>query len=216
MKRLAILGASGHGKVVADAALATGCETVVFFDDAYPAKSRIDSWMIAGTSAHLLDRVNEFDGIVVGIGDNATRWRKHVALRKVGGKMAIVIHPRAWVSPYARLGPGTLVAAGAVVNIGARLGEASIVNTAATVDHDCVLGDAVHICPGANLSGNVCVGSGAWVGVGACVRQGITIGAEAIVGAGAVVVAPVADGLTVVGCPARQLIKGNGKGQLKC
>jgi sugar O-acyltransferase (sialic acid O-acetyltransferase NeuD family) len=207
--RLAILGASGHGKVVADTALAAGYDAVVFFDDAYPARSRVHPWTVSGTSRDLLARVKEFDGILVGIGDNDTRWRKHVSLREAGGAMAVLVHPRAWVSPNALLGAGTVVVGGAVVNIGARLGEANIVNTGATVDHDCELENAVHVCPGANLSGNVSVGSGAWVGVAACVRQGIRIGANAIVGAGAVVVAPVADGLTVAGCPARQLMKTN-------
>lgn len=209
MTRLAILGASGHGKVVADTALAAGYDVVFFFDDAYPAKSCVDPWSISGTSHDLLARVNEFDGILVGIGDNDVRWRKHLALREAGAAMAVIVHPRAWVSPYARLGAGTVVVGGAVINIGTRVGEANIVNTGATVDHDCELENAVHICPGASLSGNVAVGSGAWIGVGACVRQGIRIGAGAIVGAGAVVVAPVADGLTVAGCPARRLMKTN-------
>ncbi|MDN5843803.1 MAG: hypothetical protein L0H54_10205, partial [Alcaligenaceae bacterium] len=48
MKRLAILGASGHGKVVAEAALAAGWDTVDFYDDAWPAKRRIGKWVISG------------------------------------------------------------------------------------------------------------------------------------------------------------------------
>lgn len=209
MTRLAILGASGHGKVVADAALATGYDSVVFFDDAYPGKSQIGIWAVYGTSMDLMASAKEFDGIIVGIGDNDVRWQKHAALRNAGGSMAVVVHPRAWVSPYARLGAGTVVVAGAVINVDARLGEANIVNTGATVDHDCELQHAIHVSPGANLSGNVTVGSGSWIGVGACVRQGIQIGTSVIVGAGAVVVNDVADGLTVVGCPARQLMKTN-------
>lgn len=203
MKRLALLGASGHGKVVADAALASGWESVEFFDDAWPQRSRNGLWPVTGDSGALMARLQEFQGVLVSIGDCAVRWEKHQALLAAGAPLVTVVHPAATVSRHATLGLGTVVMAGAVVNIDALVGQAVIVNTGATVDHDCQLGDAVHICPGAHLSGNVRVGRGGWVGVGAAVKQGMTIGERAMVGAGAVVVQPVPDAQTVVGNPAR-------------
>ncbi|QNA89668.1 acetyltransferase [Massilia sp. Dwa41.01b] len=203
--QLAILGASGHGKVVADTAVAAGWERIVFFDDAWPGLTRIGPWEVAGDTAQLLARIGEFDGAIVAIGNCTVRMEKHDVLLSAGGRCATIIHPRAWVSPHAVLGAGCVVMAGAVVNIDSRIGDAGIVNTGATVDHDCMLGTAVHISPGAHLSGNVHVGAASWIGVGAAVRQGIRIGAGAMVGAGAVVVNPVPDGVTVVGNPARPI-----------
>lgn len=203
MKRLALLGASGHGKVVADAALASGWDSVEFFDDAWPQRNHNGLWSVTGDSAALMMRLQEFQGVLVSIGDCAVRWEKHQALLAAGAPLVKVVHPAATVSCHATLGLGTVVMAGAVVNIDALVGQAVIVNTGATVDHDCQLGDAVHICPGAHLSGNVRVGRGGWVGVGAAVKQGMTIGERAMVGAGAVVVQPVPDAQTVVGNPAR-------------
>lgn len=200
--RLAILGASGHGKVVADVAQAAGWRDVVFFDDAWPNVSAIGAWSVVGNTQQLIFRLAEFDGVIVGIGNCRTRAEKHRTLVDAGARAATIIHPRAWVSPQAVLGDGCVIMAGAVVNIDARIGSGGIVNTGATVDHDCWLDDAVHVSPGAHLSGNVRVGRGSWIGVGAAVRQGIVIGYEAVIGAGAVVVKPVADGLTVVGNPA--------------
>ena len=205
MKQLALLGASGHGKVVADAAFAAGWQNVFFFDDAWPGVSMNGHWPVCGTTATLLKRLQEFDGVLVTIGSCAVRWQKQQALQSAGARMVTVVHPHAWVSPFARLGLGTVVMAGAIVNVDAVVGEANIINTGATVDHDCILGHAVHISPGVHLSGNVSVGACSWVGVGAVVRQGGRIGGGAVVGAGAVVVAPVVDGLTVVGNPARVL-----------
>ncbi|MBI2747501.1 MAG: acetyltransferase [Burkholderiales bacterium] len=205
MKRLALLGASGHGKVVADAALASGWDEVEFFDDAWPQRSRNGLWPVTGDSAALMARLQEFQGVLVSIGDCAVRWEKHQALLAAGASLVTVVHPAATVSRHARLGLGTVVMAGAVVNIDAIVGQAGIINTGATVDHDCQLGDAVHICPGAHLSGNVRVGCCSWVGVGAAVKQGMTIGDRAMVGAGAVVVQLVPDAQTVVGNPARLL-----------
>lgn len=207
MTTLALLGASGHGKVVADAALAAGWRHVVFFDDAWPRVSVNGHWPVVGDTAALLARLAEFDGVLVAIGNCAVRWRKQQELRDAGARLATLVHPHAWVSPHARLGAGTVVMAGAVVNVDAAVGEAGIVNTGATVDHDCVLAEGVHVSPGAHLSGNVQVGACSWVGVGAAVRQGSRIGAGVMVGAGAVVVKPVDDGLTVVGSPAAPLTR---------
>ena len=202
---MALRGASGHGKVVADAALAGDWDEVVFFDDAWPQRQRNGLWPVTGDSAALLARLQEFQGVLVSIGDCAVRWDKHQALQAAGAPLVTVVHPAATVSHYAMLGVGTVVMAGAVVNIDAAVGEAAIINTGATVDHDCRLGAAVHICPGAHLSGNVQVGQGSWVGVGAAVKQGMIIGERVMVGAGAVVVQAVPDDLTVVGNPAAPL-----------
>lgn len=207
MTTLALLGAGGHGKVVADAALLAGWQNVIFFDDAWPHVQTNGHWPVVGDMAALLGLLHEFDGVFVSIGHCATRWQKQQALQTAGAKLATVVHPRACMSPYARLGVGTVVMAGAIVNVDAEVGAAGIVNTGASVDHDCVLAHGVHVCPGAHLSGNVTVGPCSWVGVGAAVRQGIQIGANVTVGAGAVVVRPIPDGMTVVGNPAAPLMK---------
>lgn len=202
MNRLALLGAGGHGKVVADAALLAGWQDVVFFDDAWPHLQVNGHWAVVGDMAALAERLHEFDGVLVSIGQCVTRWQKHQVLKAAGAKFATVVHPQACVSPYATLGPGTVVMAGAVVNIDAEVGAASIINTGASVDHDCTLADGVHVCPGAHLSGNVTIGACSWIGVGAAVRQGVDIGPGVMVGVGAVVVKHIPAGLTVVGNPA--------------
>lgn len=204
MKRLAIFGASGHGAVVADAAECRGWK-VAFFDDHDKAELPVSEWKLLGSFKCLVERLSEFDGVIVAIGNNRIRLQKSAVIEEKGGKLVSVIHPTASVSRYSELAPGTAVMAGAVVNIGARIGGGCIVNTGATIDHHCVLADGVHVSPGANLAGGVHVGEATWIGIGAAVKQSITIGKDCIVGAGAAVIYDVEDSLIVGGVPAVQL-----------
>jgi len=202
MKRLAILGASGHGKVVADLAEVCGWE-VVFYDDAFPGVSCNGVWPVEGRTEDLLQQAPRFAGFIVAIGHNRTRLEKQALLQQAGLSPATLVHPRASVSQHAIMGPGSVVFAGVVVNAFARVGEGCILNTLCSVDHDCQLGAGVHVSPGANLAGGVQVGDASWIGIGASVRQLVRIGADVIVGAGAAVVGTVPDNVTVVGVPAR-------------
>lgn len=207
MKRLAILGASGHGKVIADAALLSGFDDVVFFDDAWPKLAANGRWQVVGDSAQLLSRCREFDGVIVAIGNNSVRASKSIALMDAGAMLTTVVHPSAVISPFAVIGSGSFIAAGAIVQVDATVGRFCIVNTNAVVEHDCALGEAVHISPGAMLAGAVTVGDRSWVGIGACARQLVRIGSDVVVGAGAVVIRSISDSCTVVGNPARPLVR---------
>ena len=205
MRRLAILGASGHGKVVADAAECFGWQSIVFFDDAWPDLRGNGVWPVEGNTTALMDRLADFDGVLVAIGNNLVRHAKLVELCAAGARLATLVHPAASVSRYAVIGEGTVVFAGAVVNADASVGLGGILNTSCSIDHDCVLGESVHISPGARLAGGVQVGDLSWVGIGASVRQLICVGKRAIVGAGSVVVSDIPDDVIVAGVPAKRM-----------
>lgn len=208
VKELWIVGAGGHGVVVADAAQASGRWSAIgFFDDRWPATASVGAWPVRGTVATLRDRIAGRDDVhvVVAIGDNRRRLELGRELAGAGARLATVIHPFTAISASAEIGPGTVVMAGAVVNPRARVGEAVILNTRTSVDHDCVVGDGVHLCPGSTLAGNVTVRERAWVGIGSSVIQGVTIGAASLVGAGSAVIRDVCEGTTVAGCPAREI-----------
>lgn len=206
MKRLAILGAGGHARVVADAAEACGWSEISLFDDAWPDVPQ-GPWPLLGVGSDLDAHFAHYDGVVVAIGANAVRLDKQRRLAGLGAKITSIIHPAATVSRHALLGPGSVVFAGAVINPCVQIGDAAVINTAATIDHDCRLGHGVHISPGANIAGGVNIGDGSWIGIGASVRELVSIGARAIVGAGCAVIATVPDDLTVIGVPAQPLEK---------
>ena len=205
--RLAILGASGHGKVVADTALESGWGSLVFFDDGILDQDRIGEWPLVGGTAALLAALDDYAGVIVAIGNNRARLARTRDLIAAGACMVSLVHPRAYVARDVQLGAGTVVFAGAVVQPSVVIGSGVIVNTGATVDHDCVLADGVHVCPGAHLAGGVSVGECAWLGIGCVVKQYTAIGVDAVVGGAAAVMTPVPDGTTVVGVPARPMME---------
>lgn len=204
--KLAIVGAGGHARVVADAALACGVwSEIFFFDDKYPELLHSGRWEVIGCYADLKAELASFDGVIIGIGNCEVRSRLNIDLKQINAKLVSVIHPKAVVGVDCTIGPGTVILANAVVNTGTFLGDAVIINTAATIDHDCLIGNASHICPGAHLAGQVVVGNRSWIGIGASIIQQIIIGSDVMIGAGGAVVTNIADGETALGVPARIL-----------
>ena len=211
-RRLAIVGAGGHAKVVADIVRCssidpdTGYEIVVFADAvASLAPRQFLGLPLLSGSRSLVSLPH--DAVVVAVGDNTNRRKEFELLTSLGECLVSVQHPSAIIASSVTIGPGTMVCAGAVVNPDTRIGSNVILNTRSSVDHDCVIEDHVHIAPGVALGGNVYVGVGAMVGIGAVVKPGVRVGPGAMVGAGSVVIKDVPANTTVAGVPAKALTR---------
>ncbi|MBN1311618.1 MAG: acetyltransferase [Anaerolineae bacterium] len=198
-----ILGAGGHGKVVADILICQGVSVLGFLDD-NPA-----TWGSSCLGLPILGGIDAYqdyapDGLIIGIGQNQLRKSLVQRLDSAAGTLWInAIHPSAIIAPSVCLGSGIVIAAGAVVNPEASIGDHSIINTGATVDHDCQIGNFCHIAPGVHLAGAVTLGEGSFLGIGSAVIPLRSIGDWTLVGAGAVVVRDVPSNVTAKGIPAR-------------
>lgn len=195
--KLIIIGASGHGKVVADIAKLNGYTDIVFLDDNDEVKE-CGGYPVVGNSNHVPE-----GEIFVAVGN--ARIRKMLMERYADRVQPVLIHPNAVIAEDVKIGAGTVVMAGAVVNPGAIIGKGAIINTCSSVDHDCTISDYVHISVGSHLSGTVNVGEVTWIGAGATVSNNVNICGKCMVGAGAVVIKDINEEGTYVGVPARKI-----------
>lgn len=196
-----IIGASGHGKVIADIVIKSGDKVVGFLDDNIEKGTVISGIEVLGA---VPDYVKWKDCcFVIGIGNPYVRERIANALPV---KWYTAIHPTAVISSLdVEIGDGTVVMANAVINSNAKIGKHCIINTAAVVEHDNSLEDFVHISPNVTLSGMVRVGKSTHIGAGSCTKQVIYIAPDCIIGAGSVIVKDITESGTYVGVPARKI-----------
>ncbi len=201
-KQVIVIGASGHGKVVADIVRRSGDTLLGFLDD-----NEMLPTEVAGIS--VLGKVEDYAkypeaSFVIGIGNSFVREKIARQLRDVHWYTAI--HPSAVISALdTQIGVGSVVMANAVVNPSSHIGEHCIINTSAVVEHDNHVENFAHISVGAKLGGTVSVGAHTWVGIGSTIINNITICGHCTIGAGAVVIHDIKESGTYVGVPARKI-----------
>lgn len=199
MRQLIIIGASGHGKVVADCAVKNGYESIIFLDDNENV-THCGSYKVFGGCKEIEKLPGD---VIVAIGNSNVRRKLQINIEE--SRLVTLIHPEAVIGEDVKIGIGSIVMAGAVINPGSRLGKGVIVNTSSSIDHDCTVGDFVHIAVGAHLAGSVKVGDNSWVGAGAIVNNNLYICSNCMVGAGAVVVKNIELEGTYIGVPAKRI-----------
>jgi acetyltransferase EpsM len=210
---LVVIGGGEHARAVIEAARSRPSEwDVLGFIDPAPCPVTRERLAVRhlGTDEDcfrlLSDRPNL--RLVLGVGTiGVSPLRKQIVARYSAAteRWSAVIHGHAWISPSARIGAGTVVMAGAVVNACASVGEHCVINTGSVIEHDVVMKQFGQTGPSATVGGGAEIGDGSYLGLGCRVRDHVTLGVEVMVAMGAVVVASVADRQTVVGIPARAL-----------
>lgn len=201
MKKLLLLGASGHGKVVADIARKCNYEEILFLDDnanvdyclGYPVVGRIEE----------LCNYPDFD-VFVSIGNASIRKTLLETCLKQNRSVPTLIHPSSVIASDVQIGKGSVIMAGAIINPNSQIGKGCIINTSATIDHDNVIKDYVHISVGSHLCGTVSIDNNTWIGAGSCICNNISICSDCMIGAGAVVVKNITESGTYIGIPAHK------------
>jgi len=206
MKKIILIGAGGHCKVIIDIIKSTNEYEIVGITDKNIKGSLLETPIIGDDIIleKLYESGVEYAFVCLGaIKDFSVRNKLYQMLKNIGFKVPILIHKNAIISKYASIGEGTCVMPGAIVNPGANIGENCIINTGSIIEHDCKLENNIHISPKVCLGGGVKIGNNSHVGIGSTVIQGITIGNNVTIGAGAVVINDIQDECVAVGVPAK-------------
>jgi len=204
-KPVAIVGYSGHAYVIIDIFLNAGRLVTAYCDSEEKASNPYHLTYL-GKEMEVIDKLKQFDFFAC-VGHNGIREKIHNQLSQFLGDPINAIHPSAVISASVKMGEGVMIAANATLNPLVTLGRGVICNTSTSIDHEVVVGDFCHIAPGAVLCGNVTVGRSSFIGANSVIKQGIVIGNNVTIGAGTVVIKDIPDNTTVVGNPAKTLVK---------
>lgn len=202
-KKVIIIGAGGHAKVIADIVIKSGDELVGFLDDDNELQGKVifGGKKVIGNSSNTNDYNDCY--FVIGIGNNYTR---KMVSENNNLKWYTAIHPNAVIGNEVEIGEGTVVMAGSVINARTKIGKHCIINTSTSIDHDNIIGDYVHISPGAHLAGTVHIGELTWICIGVTIINNIDILDRNIIGAGSVVTKNIDESNSkYVGIPARKI-----------
>lgn len=201
--RLAIVGYSGHSYVVLDAAIKADLTVVAYTEAEEKSYNPFHLEYLGYEGDHSFDGWNRGYGFILGIGENSARERAAMKVIDSGNRLCSVIHPASEIGVNDKIGVGSFIAAGVLINPMVTIGRAVIINTGSIIEHECQIAAGVHIAPGAVLAGNVTVGDRTFIGANSIIKEGTVIGSDVVIGAGSVVLHDVKSGSRVVGNPAR-------------
>lgn len=205
-KKVVIIGASGHARVIADIVKKSNDELIGFLDDNEKIQGSIifeDKIVLGNTSEEFIKKYSDCY-FIIGIGSNHVR--KIISQKYPNLKWYTAIHPSAVIGSNVTIGEGTAIMAGTVINTGTNIGKHCILNTCSSLDHDNILEDYVHVSPGSHLAGTVKIGEGTWICAGVTVINNISIANNNVIGAGATVIRNIEENdSTFVGVPIRKL-----------
>ncbi|MEX0275849.1 MAG: acetyltransferase [Flavobacteriaceae bacterium] len=212
MKKVVIVGASGHGSVVLDCILRENQYSVVGYIDSFQKKGRVhNGFSILGTEYDLPYLMEKFDihGGIVAIGDNWIRKQVVDRIVKIAPDFEFVsaVHPNATVGANVQIGKGTVIMPGVIVNSNSTIGDYCILNTNSSLDHDGFMDDYSSLAPRVCVGGVFSLGKYSAVCLGTNVIENVSIGNHTVIGAGSLVINDFGDQVVVYESPARVIRK---------
>ncbi|WP_202972054.1 acetyltransferase [Moorena producens] len=202
IKPIILVGAGGHGRACIDVIEQQGHFTIVgLVGRSDEVGTSVLGYPVLGTDADLPELRHKSPNALVTLGQIKTpnhRIRLFELLVQMGFCLPTIFSPQAYVSRHSRVGEGTIVMHGALVNAGASVGRNCILNTRAVVEHDVVIGDHCHVSTTVIINGGTQVGAGTFIGSNSSLREQIRVGQNCLIGMGQQVLRDVEDGSRVL------------------
>ncbi len=202
-EKVFLIGAGDHAKVVLSTLEACGVECVGIYDDNPELWGRT-LWClpIIGPVSEMPDTPETM--AVIAIGSNAVRREIREKFKEVC--WPVFVHPQGMVHSSVRIGEGTVVFAGCIIESDTEIGKQCIINSGCFIGHDSRIGDYCHMAPKSAIADSVMLGDSVFLGLGSMVRPYTTILDDVTVGMGSSVVKKLGPGGTYVGTPARRVM----------
>jgi len=205
VKKVILIGYSGHALVVAEILMQKGYEIYGYLDKKESDNNLLKiPYLGFEREPGVLRRIKDIE-VFPAIGDNQIRSEVMLFMHQQGFSIPLVISSVSSLSDSIKIGKGTLICRGVCINPFVEIGEGVIINTGSIIEHECFIQDFSHVAPGAVLAGNVKIGKGSFIGANAVIKQSVTIGNNVIIGAGAVILQDIEDNMVIAGNPGRQI-----------
>lgn len=206
MKNIVIFGSGGHAKVVIDIIEKSNVYNILgLIDNFKTIGTMVYGYEVLGDETYIYKVQELVVGGIVAVGDN---WNRSMFVNRIlmadpKFNFITAIHPNASIAKGVRIGKGTVIMAGSIINSDTTVGEHCIINTKASIDHDSQIGDFVSIAPNATTGGNVVVGNHCTLSLGANIIHSKRIGEHTVIGAGATVLHDIGCYSVAFGTPAK-------------
>ena len=188
-KELLIIGAGGHANSCTEIIISTKKYKIAGYLDKKKYKNKYD-FNVLGDESKILYFKKKYKNYFIGIGQ-IKNWQKRYYLFNLilSHKLNLpsIVSINSIVAPDVKIGKGTIIMNGVIINSGSIIGDNCIINTGAIIDHDSIIIDHSHIAPGVIINGNVEVGQKCFIGSGTIVNNNIKIKNSQIIKSGSLI-----------------------------
>jgi len=214
MKKIVIFGSGDHSRVIFSEIIKQKKYKFLGFIDEKKKENELiikylgKNYYNLGSISKIIKNKNNFKGII-GVGLNFSRKKIYEEIIKVDKnfKFEKIVSKNAIIDSSVKIGDGTLVVSGSIINIGTKIGKHCYINTASVIEHDNNFEDFSSTGPRVVTGGNVIIRKYSYIGMGTIIKEQIEIKENTIIGAHSYVNKNCAKNLIFYGSPARKVKK---------
>jgi sugar O-acyltransferase (sialic acid O-acetyltransferase NeuD family) len=188
MDKILLIGAGGHARSCIDVLEEENqFEIAGLIEKGKSISNESLGYPVIGTDDDLKVLRQQYKNALITVGQIKSpkiRIKLFQLLKELDFTLPVIVSSQAYVSKHARIGEGSIIMHGVIINANAKIGNNCIINNRALIEHDAIIGNHSHIATGAIVNGGVSVGSESFIGSGVVTKQYISIGNNCSVGAG--------------------------------